>query len=71
MNAICIKCWNPDAVVHMDLDGTCQFECKECGETFDREDVRSCLQAMNAKWERLLKWADAYPEDDATEEAKA
>lgn len=61
MDAICIKCWNPDARVDMHLDGSCTFECTECGETFDRDEVRCCLKALEAKWVKLLKWADAYP----------
>ena len=68
MNAICIKCWNPDAVVTMDLDGTCDFHCVECDETFTCEEVRKTLEAMQKGWGKLLKWAESYPQ---AEEAKA
>jgi len=64
MKALCIKCWDPEAVVNMDLDGTCQFECRECGETFDRGEVRAALDAMRKGWAKLLAWADAYPAEE-------
>ncbi len=71
MNAVCIKCWNPDAVVNMDLDGTCQFECRECGETFTPDEVRECLDAMQKSWGRLPKWVDAYPKAEDELKLKA
>jgi hypothetical protein len=64
MNAICIKCWNVDAVVKMHLDGSGVFECEECGETFECAEVRETLEAMQKGWGRLLKWAEAYPKDE-------
>lgn len=53
MKAICIKCWNPDAVVTMDLDGTKEFQCVECEERFTCGDVRETLEAMKKGWEKL------------------
>lgn len=64
MNAICIKCWNPDARVDLHCDGSGTFECTECGETFDRDDVRVTLEAMQKGWAKLIKWADAYPQEE-------
>ncbi len=68
MNAICIKCWNPDTVVKMHLDGSGVFECAECDETFTCDEVKDCLEAMQSKWVKLLTWAEAYPAEEATEE---
>lgn len=67
MNAICIKCWDPDATVTMDLDGSCLFRCRDCDEEFEPSEVRDCLQAMQGKWARLLKWADAYPQEETAD----
>jgi hypothetical protein len=64
MNAICIKCWNPDAMVTMDMDGTCLFHCGECNEDFTPDEVRESLKEMQSKWGKLLKWVDAYPKDE-------
>lgn len=64
MKAICIKCWNPDAVVSMDLDGSREFCCIECEERFTCEEVKETLEAMQKGWGKLLKWADAYPKDE-------
>jgi hypothetical protein len=61
MRAICIKCWNPDALVTMDLDGTKQFRCTECEEEFECKEVRETLEAMKAGWEKLIGWAESYP----------
>lgn len=61
MKAICIECWNQDAVVSMHLDGSKDFRCGECEAEFTCEDVRGKLAAMQQGWDRLLKWADAYP----------
>lgn len=69
MTAVCIKCWNPDALVRMHMDGSACFECAECNETFDTDEVRTCLDAMRTKWAKLLAWADTYPTDD-TDAAK-
>ena len=65
MNAICIKCWNVDAVVKMALDGSKEFECVECGERFTCAEVRDTLAAMNGRWAKLIVWAESYPADDA------
>ncbi|MDY3555280.1 hypothetical protein R5W24_004421 [Gemmata sp. JC717] len=62
MKAACIKCWNPDALVTMDLDGSALFRCSECEEEFTRDDVRGALEAVQRGWSRLLAWADAYPQ---------
>jgi hypothetical protein len=70
MKAICIKCWNPDALVTMDLDGSGKFHCTECEEDFDRDEVRECLDAMARRWKRLLAWADAYPAEETEDAAK-
>lgn len=61
VNAVCIKCWNPDALVKMHLDATGDFECGECEETFTCEEVRDCLDAMKNQWEKLIGWAESYP----------
>jgi hypothetical protein len=63
MKAICIKCWNPDALVSMDLDGTGEFECHACEERFTCEEVRQTLDAMKTSWERLIGWAESYPKE--------
>lgn len=65
MNAICIKCWNPDALVKMHLDGSKEFECAECEETFTCQDVRETMEAMQKGWSKLIKWAESYPADEA------
>lgn len=64
MNAVCIKCWDTDAVVRMALDGTREFSCAECDETFTCDEVRDTLAALQKGWGPLLKWADAYPTDE-------
>ncbi len=69
MRAICIKCWDEDALVTMHLDGSDTFECAECGEKFSCSDVRDTLRAMRNAWEKLLVWAEAYPKDDAEPKA--
>jgi hypothetical protein len=66
MNAICIKCWSPEALVKMHLDGSGDFECDECGETFTCQEVRDTLEAVQGKWSRLIGWAESYPKEDAT-----
>ncbi|VTU02763.1 unnamed protein product [Gemmataceae bacterium] len=63
MNAVCIKCWNPEAVVKMHLDGSGDFECAECEETFSCAEVKDCLKAMQERWGKLMKWVEAYPKD--------
>lgn len=63
MNALCIKCWNPDAVVKMSLVEEWGFECAECGEEFTCEEVKEAIEAMQKGWGRLLKWAESYPKD--------
>lgn len=70
MKAMCIKCMNPDALVSMDLDGTCQFRCGECEEEFGCDEVREALEAMQKGWAKLLAWADAYPQEEEAAEAK-
>lgn len=70
MNAICIKCWNPDALVKLHMDGSGVFECEECGETFECGEVRDTMEAMQTKWARLIGWAEAYPKDEETADAK-
>lgn len=64
MKAVCIRCWNPDALVQMDLDGSREFECAECNERFTCEEVRDALDAMKAGWEKLIVWAEAYPAEE-------
>ncbi len=61
MKAICIKCWNADALVCMDLDGSREFKCQECEERFSCEEVTACLEGLKKGWAKLLKWAEAYP----------
>lgn len=63
MNAVCIKCWNPEARVDMHLDGSGRFQCTECDEVFDAAEVNACLAAMQKGWAKLIKWAEAYPTD--------
>jgi hypothetical protein len=63
MDAICIKCWNPDALVKMHLDGSGEFECAECEEVFTCKEVRTTLEAMQTQWAKLLEWAEAYPKE--------
>lgn len=70
MKAICIKCWDADAVVTMDLDGSREFECRECSERFTVEEVRDALDAMKAGWDKLIGWAESYPAEEETEAAK-
>lgn len=69
MKAICIKCWNPDAVVCMDLDGSQDFRCLECDEVFGCGDVRDALDAMQKGWAKLIGWAESYPAEEADEKA--
>ena len=64
MNAICIKCWDKDALVKMHLDGSGDFECNTCDETFTCAEVRDTLAAMQGKWAKLLGWAESYPADE-------
>lgn len=64
MNAVCIKCWNPDAVVKMAMVEEWAFECAECGEEFTCEEVRGCLSAMQKQWAKLIVWAESYPKDE-------
>lgn len=63
MQVTCIKCWDADAIVKLLLDGSETFECSECGETFDCEDVRGTIEAAK-KWERVLKWVEAAPMEE-------
>lgn len=63
MKAVCIKCHDADAVVTMDVDGTCLFHCGGCDEDFTPDDVRAHLKAQQDMWVPLLKWVDAYPKD--------
>lgn len=65
MTAICIKCWDGDALIKMHLDGSGEFECSACDATFNCEEVRDTLAAMQGRWAKLIGWAEAYPADDA------
>jgi hypothetical protein len=65
MKAVCIKCWDADALVRMDLDGSGDFSCVECQETFSCEEVRATLEAMQSSWGRLIAWAESYPKQEA------
>jgi hypothetical protein len=70
MNAICIKCWDPEALVKLHMDGSGVFECNECEETFACSEVRDTLAAMQGKWAKLIGWAEAYPQEEEAEEAE-
>lgn len=70
MNAVCIKCWNPEALVKLHMDGSGEFECGECEETFTCAEVRETLEAMQTKWAKLIGWAESYPKDDEWAELK-
>jgi hypothetical protein len=63
MNAVCIKCWNPDALVKLHMDGSGEFECDECEETFTCADVRKTMEAMQTAWAKLVGWAESYPKE--------
>jgi hypothetical protein len=65
MRAICVECWNPDALVRMSLDGDSVFRCDECEAEFGCDDVRAKLEAMQAGWAKLLTWAESYPAEEA------
>lgn len=69
MRAICVECWNPDALVMLDMDGSGNFRCDTCEAEFTCEDVRAKLEAMQAGWSKLLTWAESYPAE--REEAAA
>jgi transcription initiation factor IIE alpha subunit len=64
VQAICIRCWNPEAVVVMNLVPDANFTCNDCGEDFTCADVREQLNAMQSKWAKLLAWAEAYPKGE-------
>lgn len=59
--AICIKCWDADAVVSIDLDGTRDFHCAGCNETFTADEARAAIDGVKKGWEKLIAWVDAYP----------
>lgn len=61
MRALCIKCWDREAEVIMRLDGSCQFECNECGERFTPQEVRETLASLQAVWPPILEWIDECP----------
>jgi hypothetical protein len=61
----CIRCHDADAVVTMDLDGTCLFRCGVCDEEFTPDEIREYLAEQASAWGRVLKWVDEYPTDDA------
>ena len=61
MRAVCIKCWDADSLVKLHCDGSGYFECEGCGETFHCAEVREVLSATRERWEKLIKWAEAYP----------
>lgn len=65
MRAICIRCWNPESVVKMHLDGSGDFECSECQETFGPDEVEAAFSSAKAAWSRILEWARAYPTEQA------
>lgn len=64
MKAICIKCWDKDAVVMMDLDGSKQFHCGSCDEDFTCQEVKDTLDAMKQGWSKLITWAESYPQEE-------
>ncbi len=64
MKATCIKCWDADALVTMDLDGSGVFRCGGCSGEFDRDEVTAVLEAMQKGWAKLIAWADAYPKEE-------
>lgn len=64
MRAICIECWDKDAVVCLDMDGSGQFRCGGCDAEFTCEEVRDKLEAMKAGWSKLLAWAESYPAEE-------
>ena len=63
MKAICIRCWDAEALVQMDLDGSGEFECEGCNERFTCAEVRQTIDAMRTSWEKLIGWAESYPKD--------
>jgi transposase-like protein len=63
MNVVCIKCWSENSLVKLHLDGSNEFECAGCEESFTCEDVRAAIDAAK-KWEKVLKWIDAAPEEE-------
>lgn len=65
MKAICVECWDPDANVTLDMDGTGQFRCQGCDAEFTCEEVREKLEAMQKGWGKLLAWAESYPKEEA------
>jgi hypothetical protein len=70
MKAICIKCWDADATVKLHMDGSGDFECGGCDESFTCAEVRDTLDAMKRGWEKLIGWAESYPVEEE-EEAEA
>jgi hypothetical protein len=65
MRAICIKCWDPDALVKLHMDGSGDFECAECDESFTCEEVRETMEAVQGRWAKLIGWVESYPREEA------
>jgi hypothetical protein len=57
MNAICLKCLDPDAVLKLDLADGNTISCESCNEEFSVIDVRRVLDG----WAKLLPWLEANP----------
>lgn len=61
--AVCIKCFDFDAFVTLDLDGSEVFRCNGCDAEFGPADVRQALHAMHQGWVKLLQWVEQYPKN--------
>jgi hypothetical protein len=70
MKVVCIKCWAEDSLVKLHLDGSNDFECEACDETYTCDDVRATIEAAK-QWEKLLKWVESAPTEAATESTAA
>lgn len=61
----CPFCGEENAGVAVNLlcldDDDAQFECKECGKEFGRNQVADIIR----RWSRLLAWIDQAPDMDA------
>lgn len=59
----CPLCGEPGACVSLRLNDL-DFDCQECGDTFDRAAVAELvkeLQGRVSRWNAVLAWADQMP----------
>ena len=63
----CPSCHEAGATISLDLYELAGFECKDCGETFSRQEIEERIEELKVRlerWAKVLAWLDAAPAID-------